>query len=395
MVDALFGSGLNRPLEGLLLDLVRHLNDHRGIRFCVDTPSGLFSDAPTPIGAGVVRGDVTIAFQTPRLAFFMEDCHQYVGEWYLEDIGMDRSFLGSLPTTYHYLEPADVRDSLPARPRFAHKGTMGKALLVAGSKGKMGAAVLSSRALLRSGIGLLFVHVPKGEASILQACVPETMVTEDIKSGSVSKIAIPAGVDVVGIGPGIGTGTGTGGALLDLLRTLPSDLPVALDADALNLISVDKELKLALGRCSRAVLTPHDKEFERMAGLWKNGFERLELLRGFCKEFGVTTVLKGAFTAVCDPTGRVSFNSSGNPGMATPGSGDVLLGVLTGILGRVSDVAAAARLGVYLHGSAGDFARSEKSETSLIASDVVESLPAAFKAASQSQVLSPGGGCAP
>ena len=273
------------------------------------------------------------------------------------------------------VERTDAVNILRSSTRFSHKGNFGHALLIAGSRGMMGASILSSRAALRSGVGLLTVHVPKTGNDILQGAVHEAMTSIDIHENYFSSIPDTLNYSAIGIGPGIGKDPKTVAAFHELLKAYHK--PMVIDADALNILAANRELITCI--YPQSILTPHPKEFERLVGMWMNDFERLEKLQKLSLSTKSAVILKGAFTSIALPDGKVYFNSTGNPGMATGGSGDVLTGILTGLLAQGYSFDTAAILGVYLHGLAGDLAIQELDMNSLIASDLIDFLPKAFR----------------
>ncbi|MEQ9405277.1 MAG: NAD(P)H-hydrate dehydratase [Cyclobacteriaceae bacterium] len=373
VVDALFGSGLSRPVEGVQSELIQHLNQQDCTRVSVDIASGLYADQPKDVDSIIFKPHHTISFQLPKLIFFLPDAYEYVGDWHIVDIGLDQSYISNQPASYYLTEQSDVRNLFPTHSRFSHKSQVGRLLLVAGSKGKMGAAALCARAALRSGIGLINVCVPQCGTEIIQILVPEAMVIENKGVEHISQI--PGDNSVFGIGPGIGTDEATCSALADFLKVY--NRPLVLDADALNILALNPDLLEELP--NESILTPHPGEFKRLVGEWKNDFEKLEKLSHFCKKFNINIVLKGAWSAVCDTNGIIHFNSTGNPGMATAGSGDVLTGIVSSFLAQGLLPFDALRLGVFVHGRAGDLAAEELGEKSLIASDLITFLPKALK----------------
>jgi NAD(P)H-hydrate epimerase len=373
LIDAIFGSGLSRPAEGIYAQAIRCMNQTDALKVAIDIPSGLMADKPS--SDPIVRAHHTLTFQLPKLAFFLPENHQYTGEWTVVDIGLDKSFLKAAETSYYYLNQKTSRKILKPRSKFDHKGDFGHGLIVSGSYGKIGAAVLSSRAALRSGIGLLTVHIPRCGYGIIQAAVPEAMVDVDANETFFTNHLELDKYNVIGIGPGLGKDSET----VDALRTILNDFrkPFVIDADALNIISEHPEMLKLIPAGS--VLTPHPKEFERLVGKWKNDFERLDKQKKLAAELSSVVILKGAYTSLAAPDGTIYFNSTGNPGMATGGTGDVLTGVITALIAQNYSALDAARLGVFTHGLAGDIGAAEKGMISLTASDVVDHLPDAFK----------------
>lgn len=373
LIDAVFGSGLSRPVEGIYEEALDCLNSLHAVKVSIDIPSGMFADQHS--SGEVFRAHHTVSFQLPKLAFLMPENHVYTGEWHLVDIGLSKKGLSATQTQYYYTTIKSVKKILKHRGKFDHKGKFGHALLIAGSAGKMGACVLSARACMRSGVGLLTTHVPKIGYSIIQTTVPEAMALIDSSESHFTDNYESDQFQTIGIGPGIGQHADTKTAFEKLLGKYRK--PMVLDADALNLLGDHSELQLLIPAGS--ILTPHPREFERLAGGWSNDFERLVKLQRLAKKINSVVVLKGAFTTIASPSGNVFFNSTGNPGMATAGSGDVLTGILTGLLAQGYTVEETAILGVFMHGLAGDLAAREKGMTSLTAGDLIDFLPSAFK----------------
>lgn len=372
VVDAVFGSGLSRPLAGIHEQVINALNQADVVRLAVDVPSGLQLDVPT---AGTIfRADHTITFQAPKLPFFFSEADPFVGQWHVADIGLSKSHIKQVEATHFFVTKRAVRNLIRARPRFSHKGTFGHAHLVAGSTGKMGACVLATRAALRVGVGLVTAHVPKMGNPILQGQVPEAMTSPDQNKDCITSLAGLESASAVGIGPGLGQAAETGYALQ---QALGGGKPLVLDADALNLLAANSPLLHRVPPDS--ILTPHPKEFERLAGVSKNTFERLELQLAFARQLRSVVVVKGAFTSIATPDGKVFFNSTGNPGMATGGTGDVLTGMLTGLRAQGYTATEAAVLAVFWHGLAGDLAAADVGDYPLIASDLINYLPPAYQ----------------
>ncbi|MBX2962522.1 MAG: NAD(P)H-hydrate dehydratase [Cyclobacteriaceae bacterium] len=372
LIDAVFGTGLSRPVEGLYARVIETMNQIKAIRIAVDIPSGLSADS-TSVGT-IVHADYTVSFQVPKLAFLFAENYAYVGEWFIVDIGLSKSQLKEIETNQFLLTRKSINNLIKPVKRFDHKGKRGHGLLIAGSKGKMGAAVLASRSALRTGMGLLTTHVPGCGYSILQTAVPEAMVDLDKSDSCFTTFPDISTYDAIGIGPGLGRETESAEALQQLLNAVTA--PLVMDADALNIMGEHRELLSRLP--SGTIVTPHPKEFERMAGTSSNDFERLTMQVEFSKRYNVIVVLKGAFTSITSPDGKVYFNQTGNPAMATAGSGDVLTGVLTALLALGYSPLEAAQVGVWLHGLAGDVA-CRKTGRTIIASDIIEAIPQAFE----------------
>lgn len=374
IVDALFGSGLNRAVEGITALLVDHMNRSGCEIVSIDVPSGLFTDRSSR-GNPCVEARHTLSFQCYKAAFLFAENGIATGEVHLLDIGLHPEFYEGLAGTYEWVDEKVILSIRKPRDRFAHKGIFGHALLVAGSYGKIGAAVLSARACLRSGAGLLTSRVPVCGYDILQVAVPESMVRTDPHDSFLTSIPEDLTVyDSIGIGPGIGTAPETKMMLRDLLDSFRN--PVVLDADALNLIAGHKDFLKMIPAGS--VLTPHPREFERLFGETANDFDRARVALDKARELACIIIVKGHYSFIASPDGKGFFNSTGNAGMATAGSGDVLTGILTGLLAQGYSSIEAALLGVYIHGKAGDIALLDSSEEALTAGDIIDHLGVAF-----------------
>jgi ADP-dependent NAD(P)H-hydrate dehydratase / NAD(P)H-hydrate epimerase len=372
LIDAIFGTGLNRAVEGYWSALFDHINSAEAKVVAIDIPSGLFADRHS--SGNSIQADLTLSFQTPKLAFFFPENGDAVGDWYCKDIKLHPDFLAQADTSFFYITEKDIRPKLKPRKKYAHKGTFGHALLIAGSKGMAGAALLSARACLRGGVGLLTVHVPSELCDILQIAVPEAMLSIDKNQHYISGVSSTSSFSAVGIGPGLGKHPETATFLRSFL--LLHRKPMVIDADALNLLATEPDLLNQVPKGS--ILTPHPKEFERLFGPSENDFERNKKQREHSVQLGITIVLKGAHTAISSPEGNCYFNSTGNPGMATGGSGDVLTGIITSLLAQGYAPTEAAYMGVWLHGRAGDLAKEKVGEASLLASDIVEGITGVF-----------------
>ena len=375
IIDGLFGSGLTRSLEALASQVVKKINKSGARVISIDIPSGLMGeDNATNDRESIICASQTLTLHFPKISFFFPENEKYVGDWHVLPIGLHPGAIEKTKSEYHYLDFSEIAGILKPRSRFTHKGTMGHALLIAGSYGKMGAAILASKACLRTGVGLLTTHLPRLGYSIIQVAVPEAMVSIDQSDHICTEFPKLKQFNVVGVGPGIGTKQNTQRALYHLLEQATK--PMVLDADALNILSDHPEWMEELPE--QSILTPHPGEFKRLVGEYDNSFGRLKAQAGFSKKYRVIMVLKGAFTTITSRDGQVYFNSSGNPGMATAGSGDALTGILTGLLAQGLPPINAALLGVYIHGLAGDIATAKKSQQSLIASDIIDALGDAF-----------------
>jgi NAD(P)H-hydrate epimerase len=376
VVDAIFGSGLSRSVEGIAAQLIKHINESGAVIISIDIPSGLMVDQAIDFHtAAVIHADYTFTFQFPKLAFLFPENEIIVGQWEVLPIGLHPGYLKSVTVKDNFMSSDEVRLILKKRAKYSHKGSFGHALLIAGSEGKLGAAMLAAKSCLRAGAGLLHVHLSGSAAMPLQTAIPEAMLSLDQSKTCFSHIPDLAGFNAIGVGPGIGTSDETSKALKLLIQEVK--FPVVFDADALNILSENKTWLAFLPEGS--ILTPHPKEFERLVGKWSNSFEKLQLQKELSAKYNLIVVVKGAHTSITDPFGNCWFNSTGNPGMATGGSGDVLTGIILGLLAQHYQPIEAAKLGVYLHGLAGDIAAENWGFESLIASDITENLGKAYK----------------
>lgn len=379
VVDALFGTGLNRPLEGLAAELVDYLNRQAVIRIAIDIASGLLADAPTE-SKSVFKTDYTLTFQVPKLAFFMQENEPYVGSIEAFDIGLHPDYLNNVKTDYHIMLKPIAANLVHNRPRFSHKGNYGHALLIAGSEGKTGAAILSAKACMKTGVGLLTVLLPKSAWTPLQVALPETMLyllednREDRNQHRFDDFDRLQSFNAIGIGPGLGKAEVTARALKRLIQDC--QVPMVMDADALNILAENPTWLSFLPKGT--ILTPHPKEFERLFGPSANSFERIKLQREMAMKYGVIIIYKGGYPTIAFPDGSIFFNTNGNPGMATAGSGDTLTGMILSLLAQRYSPEEAAVLGVYLHGLAGDLAAEEIGQEAMIASDIIEHIGRAF-----------------
>ncbi|MBV8252458.1 MAG: NAD(P)H-hydrate dehydratase [Chitinophaga sp.] len=378
IVDALFGTGLNKPIDGWMAGVVHHINNLRQKHtiIAIDTPSGLCADSSS-LHTPVVQAHYTLSFETWKLAFLMPENAAVTGQVHILPIGLHPDYLTHTPARFHLTDQETIRTIYQPRDPFGHKGIYGHALLIAGCYGKMGAALLAARSCLRAGVGLLTCHVPTSGYQIMQLGEPAAMCITDseIQHSTHFHEDIAEGkYTTVGIGPGLGSHQQTALSLEKLLENFRQ--PMVLDADALNIISVYPYLLYRIPQGS--ILTPHPKEFERLFGKTANDFERLELLSSKSQELGIYILLKGRYSAMACPDGSVYFNPTGNPGMATGGSGDVLTGILTALLAQRYTPKAAIILGVWIHGFAGDLAAASLSQEAMTAGDITSHLGSAF-----------------
>lgn len=371
VIEALYGSGLNRPIEGLAAQLVQHINHSAATILSVDIPAGLFCDKPTTSEA-VIKADYTLTFQSRKLCFMYPENEEFFGEVHVLDIGLDPFYPSTISSVYELVDDTLIRKIYKPRKSFTHKGTYGHALIIAGEKGKMGAAVLCTKACLRSGAGLVTSMVPPDQFEIIQIAVPEAMAlpheeAEDLDWSKYSSI---------GIGPGIGTGESSARILQKVLSFF--NKPVIIDADGLNILSANNELLKDLP-CG-TILTPHPKEFERLFGKTSNHAEKIQSALHYAQTLFIYIIIKGHNSVLACPDGEVYFNSTGNAGMATGGSGDVLTGILAGLLAQGYSSKECCLLGMYLHGLSADIAVKSFSEEALISGDITHYLGKAFLA---------------
>lgn len=374
IIDGLFGSGLSREVEGKLAEIIESVNSSGKEVVSIDIASGLGCDT-VAIGTSIIKPTYTISFQLPKLAFMLVDNVRYIGHWSVVDIGLDQKGIVNQNTDYYYQEEADIKPLIKVREKISHKGIFGHSLIIGGSYGKIGAIVLASKACLRSGAGLVTSLIPQCGYEILQSSVPEVMCQtkgdnhlESVDMDSINQYS------AIGIGPGLGKSQGALTLLSDIIKSFKG--PLLVDADALNLLAENPELIELLPKNS--ILTPHVGEFNRLVGQQSNGLDRLKAQQRFSKKHQLIIVLKGANTSISDIDGKVWFNSTGNAGMATAGSGDVLSGMITSFLGQGYAPFHAARIGVFMHGLAGDFVKKELGEPSIIASDLTERISEVF-----------------
>ncbi len=373
IIDAILGTGLSRPTEGWLASFISQINSLTNRKIAIDIPSGLPSDILPDRDAAVIRASDTLSFQFHKRTFLHPESGGYAGNVHILDIGLDRTFIHGTHTLYKTIEAEDAKAIYRPRTDFSHKGDYGSVLMIGGSYGKMGAVTLSSKAAMHSGAGLVTALVPECGYEILQTALPEVMC---LTSGArvIQSIGDQDNKFSIGIGPGMGTDGASGTALAEFLEYYKK--PVVLDADALNLIALQPELLVKLPKGS--VLTPHPKEFGRLFGENTNSMIQLEHARIQAMRYNINIVLKGHHTAIVTQEGECWYNLTGNSGMAKGGAGDVLTGIITGLLAQGYAPHEAAILGVYLHGLAGDIAMAETSKEAMIASDIIGCLGKAF-----------------
>lgn len=376
VIDGLFGSGLNKPLGGGFASLVNYINNSGSTVVSIDLPSGLMAEDNTyNIHSNIIRASLTLTLQMKKLCMYFADCQQFLGETEVLDIGLSEEWTEKTYSPFTALKRGNLLPLIRKRHDFAHKGTMGHALVIAGSYGMAGAAVLAVKACLRSGVGKVTAHIPDRNYDIMQISVPEAIVHIDKDEYCFSEPVDTASYNAMAIGPGIGQRDTTAVALISQVRR--TTIPAVLDADALNILGSRKAWLQQLPQ--GVVLTPHPKEFDRLDGSDNNSdYERFAKAREMAQRLQAYILLKGHHSMLCQPDGSVIFNTTGNSGMATAGSGDVLTGIIVGLMARGYTQAEAAVTGMYLHGLAGDIAAKDKGYESLVATDIIEALPKAF-----------------
>ncbi len=373
IIDALFGTGLNKPLDGIAIQLVDHINKSGAPIISIDIPSGLFCDKSTS-GFTAIQATHTLSFQSIKLAFLFAENDRSVGAFYILPIGLSSKFEKEEPAVFEMIDRAVIQSIIKPRNQFSHKGQFGHAAIIAGSFGMMGAAILAAKGCMNSGAGKMTSVIPSCGYEIIQTSVPEAMCIisgDKLISGNIDV----SGYDVIGIGPGIGSQKESVALLNEILNSRNKLL--VMDADALNTLSADKNLLVKIP--PGTVITPHQKEFERMFGSSSNDFERLQRAIKNASVLNIYIVLKGHYTAIITPMGKVYFNSTGNAGMAKAGMGDVLTGMITGLIAQKYPLPEAAILAVYLHGLAGDIACKKYSQQAMQASDLVTCIADAWK----------------
>lgn len=359
VIDALYGSGLNRPLQDLSAELVIHINNSGATVISIDVPSGMFIDKSSKTHP-VIKASYTLTFQALKLCFVVAENESLSGTVQVLDIGLSNSFLQTIQAPLLLLQQS-IAKHYKQRTAFAHKGVYGHALLIAGGKGKIGAAILSAKACLKSGAGLVTVLTDENYFNAVHAALPEAMCMAfaDTIDYTVYKS--------IGLGPGIGTNDES--AIRVAATITKYNNPIVIDADALNILAANEGWLENIPAGS--ILTPHPKEFERLFGKSENDFERMERAISLSKKYAFIIVLKGHYTLIASK-GDAWFNTTGNPGMAKGGSGDVLTGMLTALLAQGYDSLKAALTGVYLHGLAADLAAKHIAHESMLATDIID-----------------------
>jgi hydroxyethylthiazole kinase-like uncharacterized protein yjeF len=372
IIDAIFGIGLTRAPEGFVKEIIQKINGVKAKIISIDFPSGLFAESAVTDKESVIKAFYTLTFQQPKLAFLLPDNEIFSENFQVLDIGLDKNFITSLSTNYFTIDQDFVQNIYRPRKKFSHKGSFGHSLVIGGSYGKIGAMVLASKAALKAGSGLVTAYIPKCGYEILQTSNPEIMVEVE-EEDHLQYFNFKVNPTVIGIGMGLGMKSKTQQGLEFFLKENKKKL--VIDADALNILSKNREYLNYLP--GHSVLTPHPKEFERLVGRWKNDFEKLEKLLQFSLKYDSIVILKGAYTAITFQH-KIYFNTSGNPALATAGSGDVLAGIITGLIAQNYTPLEASILGVYLHGKTADLALPDLGHESFIATSILDYLPKAI-----------------
>ncbi|MGV8962646.1 MAG: NAD(P)H-hydrate dehydratase [Candidatus Saccharimonadaceae bacterium] len=366
IIDAIFGTGLSRELSDLVKDVIININQNINSVVSIDVPSGLFLNKKTELA---VKATETITFQIPKLALYLPDNASFVGQLSIVDIGLSAKAINDAMTDTYLINFENMLSELKPLLKFAHKGTFGHALIIGGSEGKIGAISLASRAALKSGCGLVSAFVPQCGLIPLQSYLPEAMVIQDAHQSHISSVSHNILPNAVAIGMGMGKHKETQEALHQFLQD--NELPIIIDADALNILSENKDWLYSLK--ANTILTPHPLELSRLIGKWEDDFEKIRLTRSFALKYHIIVVLKGAHTLIVDST-DVYVNSSGTTALATAGSGDVLSGIIAGLLAQGYKPLIAAQLGVYIHGMTANVTASEINARSFIATDIIDNI---------------------
>lgn len=376
IIDGLFGTGLNKPLSGGFAAVAHFINSKGATVFSIDIPSGLMCEDNTyNVMQNIVKADMTFTIQFPKLVFFFSEMYKYIGDYEVLDIRLSEKAFEESDTDFYTIEKEDIRKIIKKRKRFSHKGDYGKALIVAGSYGMAGAAVLTAKGCLKSGVGLLKIHVPSACVNIMQTSVPEAIACADFHEHIFTSLFDENDSTVTAAGPGLGTDQLTVDGLKQVIRTASS--PMVIDADAINIISSNRDIFKYIPKNS--ILTPHIKEFDRLTGNSQDPYERIQKAAELANAFNVYIVLKSAYTFIITPDKKFYINTGGNPGMSTGGSGDVLTGVITALLAQGYTSLEASLLGTFAHALAGDIAATEYGQMGMTAMDIANCLPAAWK----------------
>lgn len=377
VIDALFGTGLSKPLSGGFAALIRLINTSEADVISIDMPSGLMCEDNTLNSpSAIIRATYTLTFGLPKLSLILADCQEFTGKVCVLDIGLDQEAIDETDTAFSITEEEEIKRMLKKRPTYGHKGTFGHAFLAAGKYGMAGAAILAAKACLKTGVGKITVHTPSKNNDILQVAVPEAILQHDSNDTFITSIPNIRNYQAAAFGPGIGTEKATALALIEQVSHA-NTTPLILDADAINILGDHKGWISQIPK--NTVFTPHPEEMKRLGICNSDSYSILLEAMHFAQRYHFYMVLKGHYTAICTPHGKVYFNPTGNSGMATAGSGDVLTGIILSLTAQKYSIEKACRLGVYIHGLAGDLAAEQLGEHSVTASDIIAYLPKAFE----------------
>ena len=377
IIDGLFGTGLKRPLAGGFATLIRYINQSPAKVVSIDLPSGLLAEDNTNnVRTNIINADLTLTIHQKKLSFLFEEAQQFIGKVKVLDISLNKDYINKTNSIYSIVELNNIKSLICKRNDFVNKGTMGTALLIAGSYSMAGAAILCTRACLRAGVGKVITHTPKRNYDVMLSSVPEAILQIDHEETYFSQAVDTENIDALGIGPGLGRNENS--AIATIAQIKGAKCPIVVDADALNILSKHRTWLQQIPKFT--IITPHSAEFDRLIGIPSTtDYERLEQARQLAQNLQIIILLKGHYSALCLPNGKVFFNSTGNSGMATAGSGDVLTGIITGLLARGYNRIDACKVGLFLHGLSGDLAIKDIGKESLIASDIINYMPKAFK----------------
>ncbi len=373
IVDAIFGIGLNRPPNDWVQELFQKFKASKAFTLSIDIPSGVYTDKSVENENAAVHANYTLSFQSPKLVFFLPETAKYTVQWEALDIGIDKDYLMQTETEVELISKMEVLPLYKPREKFSHKGDFGHVMILGGSYGKIGSVNLASSAALRSGAGLVTAYIPKCGYQSLQTALPEVMVISDDSEASISNINFDIEPSVIGIGVGLGTTAETAKTFESFLKM--NKVPLVIDADGLNLLSKKKILLKLVAK--QTILTPHPKELERLVGKWSDDFDKLKKVKAFSKKYDVIVIIKGAYSITVYED-KLYINTTGNPGMATAGSGDVLTGMISGLVGQGYEPLAAGIFGTYLHGKSADISVEDYGYQSLIASHIIETMGKAY-----------------
>ncbi|WP_317167327.1 NAD(P)H-hydrate dehydratase [Blattabacterium cuenoti] len=381
IIDAIFGIGLNREIGNFWKNFIDILNKKKfSLVISIDIPSGMFIETNNNHKSKkIIKATHTLTFYTPKIPFFLPDYEEYVGKWWVINLGVHKDYFQKIYTKNYFVDCEYIRSIKKRRKKFSHKGNYGHGLIIGGSYGMIGSMVLAGKACLRSGIGKLTIYTPHCGYSILQNGIPEAIIKTDKKKFFISKIDDLPKITSVGIGMGLGMHPKTQYALESFLLKISKrkKTNLILDADAINIIANKLDMLRILPK--NTILTPHPKELFRLFGTWKNDYEKLNLLKEMSNKYHIFFVLKGFYSIISTPSGELYFNSTGNPGMSTAGSGDVLSGMIVSFLSQGYSEKDACIFSVYLHGLSGDIAKNELCEESIISSDIVDCIAKSFQ----------------